>query len=697
MLVMRLKQLLLIAPLTFAVLLLQSYFWVPTYEVHANANPSRNAKYIEASIGDAKLLNPAVNSDTASSRITDLVFDGLLEIGPDLSLAGKLATDWNISEQAYLIVDTASRFPDGLAVTPESLLTRIRAAAAQGKLPLLSDVQLAPSHNITTVLTRTDAKDESVEVKIRVEVPPRILFYLSKVDQDLRANLTPIIGETYALGFDRQARVTAENSADALGEDEINTFLPVVEHNPVILFTLRQGVRFHDGHLFDAGDVKFTYEAIMNPRNLSPRTSNFEPIKSLEIVGDNSIRVIYKRLFSPAIDAWTMGILPEHLLNDHRLALEADEQRLSEAAKATFGIRDSSFNRNPIGTGPYKFVEWQGDEFIHLRRDEEYWAGAPGFRDFYYRVIPDPLTQELEFRAGAIDRYSPQPHQAVRFRELPEFQAYSSPGYSFAYIGYNNRQPPFDDARVRRALGMALNVDELIEFVLHGEGERTSGPYPANTQWYDPSVESLAYDPLAAVELLAEAGWLPNADGWLEKEGTLFEFTLVTNNGNLVRKAIMTIAQDNWRKIGIKCDTQLFEWAVFLEDFINPANFDAVVLGWSMSIGPDLYQIWHSSETGFGQFNFVGFNNEVADDLILRIRKEYDPQVQRTLAHQLHQVIADEQPYTFLYAPLITQIYDKKIRARNPDGDLGPLQVPASGDPFDYFSRWEKAALTPNF
>ena len=136
---------------------------------------------------------------------------------------------------------------------------------------------------------------------------------------------------------------------------------------------------------------------------------------------------------------------------------------------------------------------------------------------------------------------------------------------------------------------------------------------------------------------------------------------------------------------------------MFLEDFINPANFDAVVLGWSMSIDPDLYQIWHSSETGFGQFNFVGFNNEAADELILRIRKEYDPQVQRTLAHQLHQVIADEQPYTFLYAPLITQIYDKKIWARNPDGDLGPLQVPASGDPFDYFSRWEKAALTPNF
>jgi ABC-type transport system substrate-binding protein len=206
----------------------------------------------------------------------------------------------------------------------------------------------------------------------------------------------------------------------------------------------------------------------------------------------------------------------------------------------------------------------------------------------------------------------------------------------------------------------------------------------------------LPFDQQAAASLLSDAGWTRNAEGWLEKDGNIFEFSLVTNNGNLVRKAIMAIAQDNWRKIGIKCNTQLFEWAVFLEDFINPGNFDAVVLGWSMSIDPDLYQIWHSSESGFGQLNFIGYNSPVADDLILRIRREYNPQVQQALTHELHQVIARAQPYTFLYTPLATQIFDKKIVMRDAEGRLGPLQVPPSGDPFDYFNRWEKVGLNPD-
>ena len=128
-----------------------------------------------------------------------------------------------------------------------------------------------------------------------------------------------------------------------------------------LCFILRKGVTFQDGHEFDAGDVKFTYEAIMNPKNLSPRTPDFEPIKTVEIIDPYTVKIIYKRLYSPAINAWTMGILPEHLLNDasHWLS-EKQERGLSEEAQETFGMRDSQFNRHPIGSGRFQFVEWQG-------------------------------------------------------------------------------------------------------------------------------------------------------------------------------------------------------------------------------------------------------------------------------------------------------------------------------------------------
>jgi len=174
-------------------------------------------------------------------------------------------------------------------------------------------------------------------------------------------------------------------------------------------------------------------------------------------------------------------------------------------------------------------------------------------------------------------------------------------------------------------------------------------------------VKALPYNPEAALAILEGKGWKRNVDGWLEKEGKVFEFNLITNSGNMIRKNILTIVQESWRKIGIKCNTQLFEWAVFLKDFVNTLKYDALVLGWSMGIDPDLYQIWHSSQAGSRQLNFVGYKNAEADRLITRIRREYDRTKQISMARELHRMIARDQPYTFLYVAKSTQLLDKKI------------------------------------
>ena len=248
---------------------------------------------------------------------------------------------------------------------------------------------------------------------------------------------------------------------------------------------------------------------------------------------------------------------------------------------------------------------------------------------------------------------------------------------------------------------MAINTEEFIQFLLYGEGEQITGPFPKNTEWYDQTVEPLPYDPDAAKAIFENLGWKENAEGWLEKEGKMFEFNLITNQGNPIRKNILTIAQNAWKKIGIKCNTQIFEWAVFLKDFVNTGEFDAVVLGWSMGIDPDLYQLWHSSQAGPQQLNFVGYNNPKADELIIRIRQEYNRERQRELTHALHRIIYEDQPYTFLYAPLSTRVLDKKIALvdRDPDGresyrKIFPIK---SGDHEFYFHQWRKLEFTPDF
>ena len=145
----------------------------------------------------------------------------------------------------------------------------------------------------------------------------------------------------------------------------------------------------------------------------------------------------------------------------------------------------------------------------------------------------------------------------------------------------------------------------------------------------------------------------------------------------------------------------MFEWAVFLKDFVNTMKFDAVVLGWSMGFDPDLYQIWHSSQAGPNQLNFVGYDNPQADRLIVRIRQEYDRKKQVKLAHELHRIIARDQPYTFLFVSRATRLLDRKIVIveRQADGSEKYVKVypTRDGSLSYYFNKLRKLETVPQF
>lgn len=176
---------------------------------------------------------------------------------------------------------------------------------------------------------------------------------------------------------------------------------------------------------------------------------------------------------------------------------------------------------------------------------------------------------------------------------------------------------------------------------------------------------------------------------------------MITNQGNDIRKAILSIAQNGWRKIGIDVRTDVLEWAVFIQERVNKNDFDALVLGWSMGIDPDLFQIWHSSQTRPGQLNFAGFRNAQADELILRIRREYDRDRQAALCRELHRIIADEQPYTFLYVGKWTAVLDRRIVIRTQDASgqvkYEKIKPTPTGNYSFYFNKWVKLAQAPQF
>lgn len=704
------RRVLIFAPLVVVIVLLQSYFWVPNYEEQTRGNPQRLNEFITGSIGDASVLNPILSADSASSDIESLVFEGLVDRDQNLHIRGRLAKSWDVYENAFFYVNESVAVPGlGKASAQElaDFLEKTKrktdglSPEVKDALDHITEITVTPPRQISLSREEKDPKGgkDGKIIRITGTAPARIKMTLDRVDQDLFKRLSVLLGKDYFSSFQGSQYLRTEPEAGAdrlsrLGEE----LLPATEHNPVLLFHLRPNVKFHDGYPFSAADVKFTYDSIMDPKNISPRTSDYEPVKSVEVVDPLTVRVTYKRLYSPALSTWGMGILPEHLLNKEALRKEA--LRLGRDPK-TFTMRQSGFNRHPVGCGPFKFDHWKSDQYITLKRFDDYWEGAPNYKKYAYRIIPDPLTQEMEFYAGTLDTYSVQPYQVKRLKDDPRFQSFSGLSFGYTYIGYNMRRKPFDDPRVRRALGMAIDVNKIIKYVLYGQGERITGPFVKQTDYYDHDIQPLPYDPQGALKLLEEAGWKKDREGWLVKDGRRLQFTLITNSGNDLRKAITAIAQESWKQLGIDVRTDLLEWSVFIQERVEKDDFDAVVLGWQMSVEPDLYQIWHSSQTHPNQLNFVGFKNKEADDLIMKIRQEYDHKKQVEYCHRLARIIAREQPYTFLYVGKWTAVLDKRIvlKEKNPEGQVVYKKITPTktGNYTFYFNKWIKLPEVPHF
>ena len=690
---MLIKRILLLLPILIAAALFQSYFWVPTFSDQTKGgSDERLRQFITGSIGDAQILNPILHADTASGAIVDQIFEGLIDRDRDLSYRGRLAASWKIYEEAFFVPH-----PEGPGA--KALAARIERARAEGGAQWLKNVEkieaVAPAEQKTTIRTPPPKGGKAPGRKaIVIAYPERVKVTLKSVDQDLFKHLDKLLGEKWV----------ARDPAALIKTKLPEALLPfaarrvkLTEHNPIIIFKIRRGVRFHDGHEFDSGDVRFTYEAILNPKNLSPRVPDYEPVKRVETPDKFTVKITYKRLYSPAFGSWGMGMLPEHLLNAEKLAEEA-KQKGKDPNK--FSMRDSAFNRKPVGTGPFVFKEWRSDELIRLGRNEGYWEGPPEYHEYVYRILPDPLTQEITFYAGTVDRYGAGAHQVERLKKDPRFQVFSGLGFGYTYVGYNMRRWPFQDARVRRALGMAVNTAQIHRYVLNGEAEDITGPFVKQSPHYNKKIKPVPYDPEGAVRLLHEAGFRKK-DGILMKDGKPLAFNLMTNHGNEIRRAVGTVVQDAWKKIGVKITFSQVEWAVFIRKHVNQLNFDAVVLGWSMGLDPDLYQIWHSSQTNKGQLNFVGYKNPKADDLIIKIRQEYDLAKQVRYAHALHSIIAADQPYTFLYVGKWTALLDRKIAIarRLRSGKLRPEKIrPTITGSYSFdFNEWLKFPKIPRF
>ncbi|MFC1667347.1 peptide-binding protein [Candidatus Omnitrophota bacterium] len=424
-----------------------------------------------------------------------------------------------------------------------------------------------------------------------------------------------------------------------------------------IVFYLRRGVRWHDGEAFTATDVEFTYRSLLDPDVRTPYSGDFKMVKELEIIDDYTVRVLYKEPFSPGLSSWGMNIMPKHLLEEEDL-------------------NNVGFARQPIGTGPYRFKLWKTGEKVELISNHDYFEGRPYIERYIYRIIPDQATLFLELRVEGVDYVSLTPLQAQRqtetrfFRE--NFQKFRFPSFGYTYLGYNLNDTRFQDLNVRQAINYAVDKDEIIRGVLLGLGRVATGPFIPESWAYNKEVEPTNYDPQKARMLLRESGWQDqDGDGILEKNGLRFSFTIVTNQGNEQRRMVAEIIQKRLKDVGIEVKIKIIEWSAFVSEFIDKRRFDAVLLGWGLSLDPDMYDIWHSSKTREGEFNFVGYSNAEVDSLLLEGRRVFDPQERARIYRRLHEILYEEQPYLFLYVPDSLPIIHKRFKGI----EVGPAGI----------------------
>ena len=439
---------------------------------------------------------------------------------------------------------------------------------------------------------------------------------------------------------------------DLLIEGELAESWEVSDDNLVITFHLRKGVKWHDGAPFTAADVLFNYQLYTDPKTPTAYAESFKQVEKAEIIDSHTFRVTYAKPYAPALMSWAMSVHPKHLL-------EGED------------VTKSRLARNPIGTGPYKFKEWLGGEKLVLEANADYFEGQAYIKRIVLRIIPDMSTQFLELQTGSLDFMGLSPLQYDRQTDTPAFRRqynkYQYLNFGYTYLGYNLNRPLFQDKRVRQALAFAINKQEIVDGVLLGYGVAATGPYKPDTWVYNPQVPRYDYDPVKAKQLLQQAGWQDtDGDGVLDKDGESLSFTIVTNQGNDLRAKTGEIIQRRFKKIGVDVQLRIIEWATFLKEFINPGNFDATILGWTGGPEPDQYNIWHSSKIGPQQLNFIGFNNPEVDQLLEDGRRIFNQQQRKPYYDRFQEILAEEQPYTFLYIAEALPAVSKRFRGVEP-------------------------------
>jgi len=415
-----------------------------------------------------------------------------------------------------------------------------------------------------------------------------------------------------------------------------------------VTFHLRDDVRWHDGEPTTAHDVAFTFLRATDPETAFPNSAFWsryrEGGEGVEVVDDHTIRFRFQP-HAEVLDTWrAMPIMPRHLLED----------------VAPADLRSHPFGtRCPVGNGPFVFQERQpGQSWSFVRNPEfpEALGGPPYLDRYVFRVIPEQSTLLAELLTGGVDIYiAPTPDQGLRIQGEEGLRLVDFDFRSYVFVAWNSRRPQLADPRVRRALTMGINRQEILDGLIQGFGTVADAGVPPFHWAHDPEAGGrVAYDPEGAAALLDEAGWTLDEGGSVrtDAEGNRLEISVKYNTGNQQRQDVAEVMQAQLARIGVAIRPEVLEWATLVEQINDPVrrDFDGVVLGWVTELKVDDRDLFHSS--GVNQpFHWSGIQDSGLDLLLDSLQVVMDRDAARPLWEEYQERVVELQPFTYFFFP----------------------------------------------
>jgi peptide/nickel transport system substrate-binding protein len=388
--------------------------------------------------------------------------------------------------------------------------------------------------------------------------------------------------------------------------------------------TLRRGVRFHDGRELTSADVVYTFTSLLEPGFVSPYKGAFPQLASVDAVDRYTVRFRLKQPF---------GSFPVSLV-------------LPQIVPAGAG---GTLQEHPVGTGPYRFVRYTVDDQLELEAFDGYFRGRPRNDGVILKIVPDNIMAGLELRKGTTDIVINDlaPDIVSQLADDGRLQTSQSPGVDYQYIGLNMLDPALKDARVRQAIGYAIDREAIIRYLRRGMAIPATGLLPPMSWAFDPDAFAFTYDPARARALLDEAGY-PDPDG--DGPATRLHLTLKTSSVEFNRLQA-AVVQQNLRSVGIDLEVRTFEFATLFAD-VNAGNFQMYFLQWTGGAiaDPDiLRRVFHSGQTPPAGFNRGRFSDPRVDRLLDEATTSTDDARRRVLYHEAQRLIAEQAPYISLW------------------------------------------------